>query len=216
MATIMDTSQKQNITATVCAVIRPLATIRATSTAVVWRCVSRLDYGTKYCHKSPTLEEGSLQRTILAISSVMSQKETIISRITGAMEQTLAPIPGETMNLSEIEQRLAEIDEEVRRVVAQTAEQGLSICADYMKALTDECAELKKQRSRIQEQRTNNSALMKRVDDVASTLRQTSPTITEWDESLIRQLVDTVKVVSAEKIIVYLQGGTQVEQNMVE
>ena len=184
---------------------------------VVWRCVSRLDYGTKYCHKSPTLEEGSLQRTILAaISSMMSQKETIISRITGAMEQTLAPIPGETMNLSEIEQRLAEIDEEVRRVVAQTAEQGLSICADYMKALTDECAELKKQRSRIQEQRTNNSALMKRVDDVASTLRQTSPTITEWDESLIRQLVDTVKVVSAEKIIVYLQGGTQVEQNMVE
>ena len=184
---------------------------------VVWRCVSRLDYGTKYCHKSPTLEEGSLQRTILAaISSVMSQKETIISRITGAMEQTLAPIPGETMSLSEIEQRLAEIDEEVRRVVAQTAEQGLSICADYMKALTDECAELKKQRSRIQEQRTNNSALMKRVDDVASTLRQTSPTITEWDESIIRQLVDTVKVVSSEKIIVYLQGGTQVEQNMVE
>lgn len=74
----------------------------------------------------------------------------------------------------------------------------------------------KKQRSRIQEQRTNNSALMKRVDDVASTLRQTSPTITEWDESIIRQLVDTVKVVSSEKIIVYLQGGTQVEQNMVE
>lgn len=184
---------------------------------VVWRCVSRLDYGTKYCHKSPTLEEGSLQRTILAaISSVMSQKETIISRITGAMEQTLAPIPGETMSLSEIEQRLAEIDEEVRRIVVQTAEQGLNICSDHMKALTDECAELKKQRSRIQEQRTNNSALMKRVDDVASTLRQTSPTITEWDESLIRQLVDTVKVVSAEKIIVYLQGGTQVEQNMVE
>lgn len=162
-------------------------------------------YGTKYCHKSPTLEEGSLQRTILAaISSVMSQKETIISRITGAMEQTLAPIPGETMSLSEIEQRLAEIDEEVRRIVVQTAEQGLNICSDHMKALTDECAELKKQRSRIQEQRTNNSALMKRVDDVASTLRQTSPTITEWDESIIRQLVDTVKVVSSEKIIVYL------------
>lgn len=118
--------------------------------------------------------------------------------------------------ISEIEQRLAEIDEEVRRVVIQTAEQGLSIYADQMKLLTDECAELKKQRSRIQEQQTNNSAFMKRVDDVANTIRQTSPTITEWDEGLIRQLVDTVKVVSAEKIIVYLQGGTQVEQNMVE
>lgn len=42
---------------------------------VVWRCVSRLDYGTKYCHNSPTLDEEPLQRTILAaINSVMSKK----------------------------------------------------------------------------------------------------------------------------------------------
>ena len=32
----------------------------------VWRCVSRLDYGKKYCKHSPTLDEGALQRTVLA------------------------------------------------------------------------------------------------------------------------------------------------------
>ena len=176
-----------------------------------------MEYGTKYCHKSPTLEESSLQKSILtAISSVMSQKETIIGRITGAMEQNLAPIPGGTMSLSDIERRIAEIDEEVRKVVIQTAEEGMAICAEQMKALSDECAELKKQRSLIQEQRTNNSAIMKRVEDAASIIRQASPAITEWDESLIRQLIETVQVVSAEKIIVYLRGGIQVEQGMVE
>jgi hypothetical protein len=41
-----------------------------------------------------------------------------------------------------------------------------------------------------------------------------SPT-SRWDEALIRQLVDTVKVNSAEKITVFLRGGVQVEQDMI-
>ena len=44
-------------------------------------------------------------------------------------------------------------------------------------------------------------------------LRRPPPHISEWDEALIRQLVDTVKVNSAEKITVFLRGGIQVEQD---
>ena len=42
-----------------------------------------------------------------------------------------------------------------------------------------------------------------------------SAEIQEWDETLIRQLVDTVKVLSAQKITVYLRGGVQVDQDMI-
>ena len=40
--------------------------------------------------------------------------------------------------------------------------------------------------------------------------------IAEWEESTIRQLVDMVKVVSKEKIIVCLRGGVQIEQEISE
>lgn len=41
----------------------------------VWRCMSRLDYGTKYCHNSPTLDDDPLQKAILtAINSVMEDR----------------------------------------------------------------------------------------------------------------------------------------------
>ena len=33
---------------------------------IVWRCVSRLEFGTKYCHNSPTLDESKLHSAILA------------------------------------------------------------------------------------------------------------------------------------------------------
>ena len=42
---------------------------------VVWRCVSRLDYGPKYCHQSPTMDEEPLQVPLGALmgSKMLSQ-----------------------------------------------------------------------------------------------------------------------------------------------
>lgn len=34
----------------------------------------------------------------------------------------------------------------------------------------------------------------------------------EWDEEMIRQLVHTVKVISADRIRVYLHDGTEIDQ----
>ena len=56
---------------------------------------------------------------------------------------------------------------------------------------------------------------MRRIEDAAAAMAQASTHISEWDEALIRQLVDTVKVNSAKKITVFLRGGIQVEQGMI-
>lgn len=181
---------------------------------VVWRCVSRLDYGTKYCHNSPTLDEKSLQRSILAaINSAMSRKNTLIRQITGAME--LAPVPGASLSLSDIDRRMEELNNLTRNLVAKAArEEDASAYTASLKAVMEEAAALKEKRAYLEQQRKNKALTFQRIDDVAAFLEQASAEITEWEEPLIRQLVDTVKVVSAEKIIIYLRGGIQVEQNM--
>ena len=38
--------------------------------------------------------------------------------------------------------------------------------------------------------------------------------ITEWDESMIRQLVDTVTVLSEDRIRVRLYGGMEIEKEL--
>ena len=40
------------------------------------------------------------------------------------------------------------------------------------------------------------------------------PEDTEWSEDMIRQLVDTVKVLSADRIRVCLRGGMEIEQTL--
>ena len=70
----------------------------------VWRCTSRLNYGTKYCRDSPTIKEEPLQNAILAaINSVMSDKPALLDRIKNAVSLELLPAQGQTMSLADIE-----------------------------------------------------------------------------------------------------------------
>lgn len=185
---------------------------------IVWRCVSRLDYGKKYCQHSPTLDEEPLQRSILAaINPLMSQKDKLIRQITDTMEMEMAPIPGETMSLADIERRLEEIGRQTREIVVKAAHEGdKEQYTTLLKSMVDEASALKEKRSYIEEQRRNHAQAAQYIESATAVMEQRSANITEWDESIIRQLVDTVKVVSADEIIVYLRGGIEVRQEIIK
>ena len=184
---------------------------------IVWRCVSRLDYGKKYCHHSPTLDEAPLQRAILAaINSAMSKKDQLIHQLQSAMELELAPMPGDHMSLADIEQRLQELGEQVREIVAKAAAtKEVQVHAPLLKEIADEMDTLKKKRALIESQRQTHEHAFRRIEIATDAMEQTSTNISQWDEALIRQLVDTVKVHSAEKITVYLRGGIEIQQNLI-
>jgi DNA invertase Pin-like site-specific DNA recombinase len=180
---------------------------------IVWRCVSRLDYGTKYCHSSPTLDEEPLQQAILAaINSAMSRKSDLIREIRGAMELELAPIPGENMSLADIERRLEELSQQTKMLVAQATKVGADAVAPQLKEILSESTALKETKSRLEEQRKNNTAAVLRIEDAESAMEQGAAEISEWNEAVIRQLVDTVKVISADEISVRLRGGAEICQ----
>lgn len=183
----------------------------------VWRCVSRLDYGTKYCHNSPSLDEEPLQRAILtAINSVMRNREDMALQIAGAMELQLLSVPGQTISLADIQRRIEMLESQFNALLEQAAEQmdGQDHMVEFQ-SITSEIATLKEQRMRLEAQRTSNTAAIQRMSTAASLLSEAPPELTVWDETVIRQVVDTVKVVSENQIVVYLQGGAAVTQEIV-
>jgi len=183
---------------------------------VVWRCVSRLDYGTKYCHQSPSMDEDTLQKSILAaINSVMSQKNELIRQITGAMEMELAPIPGETMTLSEIDRQLEELNKHFQLLLSKATEDGAETYTEQFKAIVDDTTALKEKKKFIEAQKNKNAASNQYIARAVETMHNASAELIEWDEPTIRQLIDTVKVVSADEIIVYLRGGVEIRQEII-
>ena len=183
---------------------------------VVWRCVSRLDYGTKYCHNSPTLDEEPLQRAILAaINEVMDNRDELAHEIASTMELELAPIPGQTISLADIQRGINDLEGHFNSLLEQAAEQIGS--QDYMaqfQKITNDIAALKAQRSRIEEQRKSSATAVRQLDRAVSLLKTASPDLIEWNESFIRQLVDTVKVLSENTIVVYPRGGIEIQRSI--
>lgn len=182
-------------------------------TRIVWRCVSRLDYGTKYCHQSPTMDEEPLQRAIMAaISSVMAPKEKINGLITDAALEETGKLPNSAMTLGDINRRLEKLEAEFDALFNQSG--SIDKNTIRFSQIANEMASLKEQREKISAQLRNNEAAQEHVHTIAAVLDQEDHHIHKWDEEMIRQLVHTVKVISTDHIRVYLNDGTEIDQTV--
>ena len=182
----------------------------------VWRCASRVDYGKKYCHDSPTLREEPLQAAILtAINTVMSQREVLVGQIESTLRTTLVSLPGGSISVADIDRKLGELDKEFQTLFADSQDGGFMKHADEFKRITEEMGKLKEQRANLLRQQNSDSAAGRLIKNAVEILSAGSGRFDEWDESLIRQLVDTVKVLSKDRIRVYLRGGMEIEQELV-
>lgn len=182
---------------------------------VVWRCVSRLDYGTKYCHNSPTMEETALQTAILAVlNSVMSGKHTLIHLITDKMSQEVVRHPSDQKSLGDIDRRLQELEEEFNRLLEAETIELTAGDRDRFQTIATEQAELKRQKAELENQLREDRKAYDRIKVAEEMMQDLSPQFTEWDEVVIRRLVHTVKVESSEWIEVTLTDGQNYRQKV--
>lgn len=181
----------------------------------VWRCSSRIDYGSKYCHKSPTIYEVPLKAAILdAINLVMSDKKVLIQQIEDAMRMELIPFPGGAMSAGDIERKIKELEAEFQALFeeAQKEPGGYMKYTEEFQRITNDISELKNKKSLLMEKQQSDSAANKRIQDAVRLLNNSSAEVTEWDEGMIRQLVDYVKVLAEDRVLICLRGGIEVER----
>ena len=182
----------------------------------VWRCGSRLDYGAKYCKHSETLEEKPLQQAILnAINSVMDSRDALEVQLMGAMEQELAPIPGETMSLADIDRMLEELEKQFNSLLAEaSAAGGTEDYAERFRMISNAMADLKEHKSRIKQVYQENELVSQRLKAASVSMSAYAAELTEWDQSVVYQLVEKVTVLAKDKIRVTFRNGTEVEQEI--
>ena len=182
----------------------------------VWRCTSRLNYGTKYCHDSPTIKEEQLQNAILAaVNETMSEKPVLLDHIKSAMSLELLPVQGQTMSLADIDRRLAQLDAQFQSLLAEAIDvEDRERCNAKFAEILAEQTELKKQKEHILQSSTDAERTCARLVQAEQALEQAAPTITEWSESTVRQLVERVTVLSADEVLVQLKGGIECRQSL--
>lgn len=145
-----------------------------------------------------------------AINTRMSPQADAVAQIADSILQETVPSADSTMTLSEVKRRIEGLTAEFEQLLEQNAD---SDAADRrFTEIAKEMAELKRQQERIASQLRNNEAAQEHVRKIEAVLDQEDHHMTQWDEEMIRQLVHTVKVISADHIRVYLNDGTEIDQ----
>ena len=181
---------------------------------IVWRCISRLDFGTKYCKDSPSIEESVLQNAIAeAITKKAQMESSDIERIRRHIElyQSSQDMSGILAKQERLKAIQAHIDKLIN-INSEAAQNGdfdeqFDSLHKEMYAIMDELAEADKTKSKLETAADS-------IGEMAAVMNGLKNHPVEYNDLAVRQLIECIKVMSADAIHIYFKDGTKIEAKL--
>ena len=183
---------------------------------IVWRCISRLEYGTQYCHKSPTLDEEKLHRAIQEAINEFAQAAREVK--TDLLEFTALAWRGQEGDgaaLLSLRQKLADITAQQALLLDQVLEnmEDASLNAQ-LKALMDEKQAAQEQIQALEQHEIHSANQAARLEELREWMAQLEIN-TKYDDFQTRLAVEKITVVDAETIrIQFKYPGLELEKKL--
>ena len=174
---------------------------------IVWRCVSRLEFGKKFCHYSPTMDETRLQNGILdGLNQYAANREEIIE---SAMELALLAGGGDGTDgasLLDIRQKLEDLAVEENFLLEKVLEdmENPDLTAQLQK-LTEEKKRLAEREEALQKEEQRKASRRAKQRELREWMEQQPAQFTAYDDAIARRAVEKITVVSADTILISVQ-----------
>ena len=185
---------------------------------IVWRCINRLDFGKKYCHNSPTIEESVLQEAIMeAIKNTAQRNTELLTTLKLHIGMGLESMETEDRSLA-IQVRIAEINAEFKELLgtisADTADS--TYYEQRMGELSKEKQSLEAELKQYADAQERRDAAKSRMDEIAAVIDTLVNHPMTFDDRLVRQVLECVVVESKDAIKVVFKGGCEVMQSLTD
>ncbi len=195
---------------------RRVAWARNGKKKVVWRCSNRLANGTKNCKDSATLEEGALNRAVMeAIRRTACNDGNFASALRQNVIRVIGSY-GREQKLDEYDEKIKARQEEMVSLIAENA--AISSYTDEFderyRRIAEEISALKEEQPEARRRKKLADSYNQRMKNVDDFLKQQTCQMPESGNDLVRRLVENIKVVSADKLLIQFQSGIVMEQEI--
>jgi len=183
---------------------------------IVWRCNNRLTNGTKNCGESPTIEESVLQNAVMkAIQQIADGNGDFV----GAFRQNVIRVIGnygKSDEKDEYDDMIKAKQEEMVALITENAKSGVynEWFDKRYKAIADQINELKEKQLETRRRKKLVENYDQRVKDMDNFLQNASKVLPEFDNDLVRRLISSIKVISAEEIMIQFKSGIVMNINL--
>lgn len=175
----------------------------------VWRCDSRLKNGIKVCTHSPTLYETALHEAVMtAINSVVEEQSEFVE----AFRENVIRVIGsyQTSGVSiEYDEQLESLQRQMMALIEDSVKKE---CADEdfdqkYRVIADEIKDLKKKKRKQLRKNQLADAYEQRLGGMDGYMKKTNYLKRQFDDDLVRRLIQSIKVISESKIEIQFKSG---------
>lgn len=167
--------------------------------SVVWRCCTRMENGPGTCD-ADAIHESELQSLVIrAINRALARKDTMNEALQKNLEAVLTGADG--IPLAEIDSRLEELQKELLKVANSKGNYD---------SITDEIYRLREARQSALVDNAEREGVKQRISEMQQFLTEQTQDITEYDEQLVRRLIEKITVYE-EKVTVEFKSGTSLD-----
>lgn len=183
----------------------------------VWRCISRLDHGKRYCTDSPTIHEDKLHKAILqAVNEYLGCRNEIAKILKANIGSVL-----ECKNQQEIlnlEQRLKDLDKSRNDLISLISEGGCdedTLDAEFAKIHTEEQS-VNEKLSELRKNAEISADTQSKINSAMEALEHEKFELDVFDNIIIRKLIECIKVISKTELLIIFKGGIEVKAETEE
>ena len=175
---------------------------------IVWRCVSRLDYGKTYCKHSPSIEEQALQNAIAEAITKKAQSESpVVENLISHIEQyrrlhNTETVENKRQRLKELQERL---DKLMETDVTETDDDDFN---EKSENLINEIHQLEDELEEIQKKKSDTDASQNPYEEITLAVQGLKNRPVEYKDEVIRQLVQYIKILSKNQLQITFKDGT--------
>ena len=170
--------------------------------SIVWRCVSRLEEKGSEC-TAPTINEETLQAAVVkAINELLTNKEPFLS----TLQKNIATVLNEENDntTDDIDRRLEELQQQL---LIQAKSKN-----DY-EDVADEIYRLRELKQNALVENADREGKRQRIAEMTDFLNKQSRELEEYDEQLVRRLIEKVTIYEA-KLTVEFKSGIEIDEEI--
>ena len=179
---------------------------------IVWRCVSRLEFGTQYCHNSPTLDESKLHSAILAsMNEFAAIRQEVCPDVLAMAEEAKQALSQAGAKLLELKKHMETVSREQSDLLDRLLENmGDAELNAKMKALTDEKESLKAQILDARQMEVSLEEQATRHQQMWDSIMECSAGYTDFADEFVRQIIQKITVEDEETIRIHFRDSEMV------
>ena len=167
---------------------------------IVWRCVNRIEYGTKFCGSSPSIPEEELHRAI--VKAVQDLAVNFTEEVAAQINGILHDIQTGEITKPNLQEQLEQTRQEFDRLLEMSLDfdEDTPFLDDRLKKLNSKIKCLKKaiEDSAARQEKASQPEMLLSAKDLQ---------IQEYDDALTARIIERITVRSRNEILIRFIGG---------